>query len=90
MRYIVAEKIPTEVKMLSVTKKELEDMRNKFRCISVSLQDEKWLASEEDDAHVGYLAGEIGRMHQDQYADVWFVNKNYFNKNYRIVKEEEK
>ena len=88
MRRIRCVRKPVEVEVLEVTKAELKELFEK-NPVSISDSDNEWLAIEcGNDEFVGYIAGEIDDIgNKDKIADLWFINKHYFVKNYEIKEE---
>jgi len=85
MRKIICSKKPLKTKVLEVTKQELKDMSVNFP-ISISEFDKNFLLKFENDDIVGYISGDIEELNSKNKLDLWFINKNYFEKNYNIEK----
>ena len=77
--------------VVQVTKRELAQAQRDCKHISVGNHDEKWLKQYGDDEVVGYIAGEIQRVLKpenifpDNIPDIWFINKDFFDNNYKEV-----
>lgn len=68
------------VRMLEVTGQELKKINNP--AISVGLYDSENTDFESTEI-IGYVAGEIDVINTDPCADLWFINKDFFSKNYK-------
>lgn len=94
MKVIKAMKKPTSKEMVKVTKRELTQAKIDCKHISLSNHDEKWLEQFGREDHVGYIAGEIQRVLKpdmifpNKIPDIWFINKDFFDKNYKEVKQD--
>ena len=77
-------KNPTESKVVFVSKKDLIDLANKYKSISIGTHDRKYLDKFEEQETVGVIVGDLENMNDDN-ADLWFVNIEYFREHYTIL-----
>ena len=85
MKRLKVMKIPKETEVLLVTKKEIEELKEKHPSISMGNHDKNYLKDFSDNEIVGVVAGEIDNMETNN-ADLWFINKGFFDENYAIIK----
>ncbi len=91
MRQIKAQKIATQT-MLEVTPSELKNLMDLNPWISLGQYDLENTDFDSMDI-IGYVAGDIDRLTFEsnekkpitETSDVWFINKDFFDKNYREI-----
>jgi len=86
-KYLKVVKNPTESTVIMVTKNDIKEMKKQYPSISMGNHDIEYLKQFKDGDVVGVVAGNLKEIN-DINADLWFVNIEYFNKHYSVVKED--
>jgi len=86
MERIKVIKKPTESEVITVNKKEIEEMKKKYPSISMGNHDKEYLKKFKDDEIVGVVAGDLDNIEKEN-ADLWFINIDYFRFHYKQIME---
>jgi hypothetical protein len=95
MRTLEAQKIQTQM-MLEVNLEELKELKKLNPWISIGQYDIE--THMKDKGVIGYIAGDIGtlklsdeedKIADNSFHDCWFINKDFFNKNYKEKETDE-
>ena len=85
-KYLKVMKNPTESEVIMVTKEDIVEMKKEYPSISMGNHDKEYLIDFKEDDIVGVVAGDLKNIN-DKNSDLWFVNIEYFNKHYTILKD---